>query len=265
MTQEEFSRTSVIADSTAMDSEMSSQVQEFYKLRLKYDPYSPTAEEDYRNLRNELDNFDIVGMLGRELRKTRIDEALTKQLVKCLRYLDQRMQEAAVESLIANFNVLHPIFPTVSIVIKRILPSLSPNVSTSVFKCIRKLLGEQSHILQVPSNLAFALRLLVDDPSDEADNALVQIYSNTDNLLIRRDAILCMARRRAEYWLGDVIRSAVATDLWLRRALISGSYILGDEGNHWRRRIKSELHKVDREFMKWVEAKNKTGLWKVPL
>ncbi len=153
-----------------------------------------------------------------------------------------------------------------STVVKAILPELSSNISTSVFSSVRKLLEEQSYILQVPSNLAFALRLLVDDPSDEADNALVEIYNSaTDNLLIRRDTILCMARRRAEYWLGDLIHGAVTTDLWLRRALICGSFILGDEGCHWRNKIKSELHKVDRDFMKWVEAKNKAGPWKVPL
>lgn len=265
MTQEEFSRTSVIADPETMDSEMGSQIQEFFKLRLKYDPYSPTADEDYQALRDELESFDIVGMLGRELRKTRIDEALTKQLIRSLRYLNHSTQADAVESLISNLNILHPIFPTVSTVVKAILPELSTNVSLSVFRCVRRLLEEQSYILQVPSNLAFAIRLLADDPSEEADNALIQIYNNvTDNQLIRRDIVLSMARRGAEYWLGDLMRSSVTTDLWHRRALICSSFILGDEGEHWRRKIKSELHQVDKEYMKWIEVKNKTGPWKVP-
>ena len=80
-----------------MEDEDHTQTQEFFKLRLKYDPYSPTADEDYNHLRDELEKFDIVGMLAREFRKSRIDEALTKQLVKSLRYLDERTQQVALE------------------------------------------------------------------------------------------------------------------------------------------------------------------------
>ena len=265
MTREEFSRTSVVAEASAMEDEDHTQTQEFFKLRLKYDPYSPTADEDYNHLRDELEKFDIVGMLAREFRKSRIDEALTKQLVKSLRYLDERTQQVALESLISNLGVLHPIFPTISIVVRALIPGSSSSTAAAVFGRIRALLYEQSHILQVPANLAFALRLLADDPSDEANAALAQIYNKTDNLLIRRDVILCMARRGVEYWLGDVIRGAAATDLWLRRALISGSFILGDEGKHWRNRINRELHTVDKEFMKWVESKNEIEAWKLPI
>ena len=265
MTQEEFSRTSVVAETSAMENETHAKAQEFFRLKLKYDPYSPTAEADYNKLRKELKSFDIVGMLAREFRKSRIDVALTKQLVKSLKYLDQKTQSAAVESLISNLDVLYPIFPTVSIVLRTLIPELSSNTATSVFDRIRALLHKQSHILQVPANLAFALRLLADDPSDETSSALSRIYNETENLLIRRDVILCMARRGVEYWLSDVVRSAMAADLWLRRALISGSFILGDEGRHWRKRIKRELHVVDIEFMKWVETKSENDSWKVPI
>ena len=248
-----------------MESEDHAQVQQFFKLRLKYDPYAPTAAEDYDKLRDELESFDVVGMLAREFRKSRVDEALTKQLVKSLRYLGQRTQEAATESIISNLDVLYPIFPTVSIVVRALIPDLSSNLAVCVCSRIRALLHQQSHILQVPANLAFALRLLVDDPSEETNTALAKAYSDTDSLLVRRDTILCMARRGVEYWLGDTIRSAATNDLWLRRALISGSFVLGDEGTHWRKRIKHEQHIVDKEFMEWVENKNQKESWKVPI
>jgi hypothetical protein len=78
-----------------------------------YDPYSPTADAQYDLLREELERFDISGMLARELRKSRIDEALTRQLTKAIRFLPAEIRDGAVLSLIRNLKILYPIFPTV--------------------------------------------------------------------------------------------------------------------------------------------------------
>jgi len=59
----------------------------FLKLRLFYDPYSPTANEDYEELAKELNKFDIIGMLGKEISKSRINQALTRRLINAVKYL----------------------------------------------------------------------------------------------------------------------------------------------------------------------------------
>ena len=265
MTREQFAKESVMAEDSVMESQIHSQTQKFFKLRLKYDPYSPTAEEDYKKLRKELARFDVVDMLAREFRKSRIDKALTKQLIKSLRYLDTRAQSAAIESLISNLNILYPIFPTVSVVIRELIPNLSSDLSACVFNRVRALLHEESHILQVSANLAFSLRLLVDDPSVQTDQILDRVYRNADSVLVRRDVILCMARREARYWLADVLRGVGETDLWLRRALIVASFVLGDEGDHWRNRVRKRLHDVDLEFMGWIKGKDIEEYWRIPI
>ena len=43
-------------------------------LPIRYDPYSPTADEDYKNIKKELGQFDILDLLNEELRKTRIHQ-----------------------------------------------------------------------------------------------------------------------------------------------------------------------------------------------
>ena len=266
MTQDEFFKMSVVAESAALESESHRQTQKFFKIRLKYDPYSPTAEGDYEKLRKELEQFDILGMLARELKKARIDEALTKQIVKSLKYLDQETKAAAVESLVKSLDLLYPIFPTVTLVVRALIPELTENISELVFKRVHKLVHEKSHILQVPANLAFAQRLLAEDPSEAADTAIAKIYKESESWLVKRDSILCMARRNTEHLLGDIIRQpAATTDLWLRRALIPGSFVLGEEGHRWRHGIKNELHEVDMAFMNWVESKIKLGSWKAPI
>jgi len=88
------------------------------KLRLAYDPYSSTADDDYQALVDELRKFDILGMLAREFTKSRIDEMLVRQLVKSIRFLHREVRDQAVESLLENMEVLYPIFSTVTIVLK---------------------------------------------------------------------------------------------------------------------------------------------------
>ena len=54
-------------------------------LSLKYDPYSPTAEQDYENLKASVAGIDIVGILSNEVAKTAIDQTLTRQALNALR------------------------------------------------------------------------------------------------------------------------------------------------------------------------------------
>ena len=265
MTQDEFAKFSPAVEASNMESESHSQAQAFFKLRLKYDPYSPTAEDEYIKLKNDLEQFDIVGMLAREFRKSRIDEALTKQLVKSLKFLNAKTQSAAIESIVSNLELLYPIFPTVSIVLRSLISDSNSDLTSQIFTRIRSLLYEQSHILKVPTNLAFALRLLADDPSEETIQALVQIYSQSDSRLVRRDVILCMAKLGVEYWLADVIRSHAIPPNWFKRALIAGSFVLDEEGKHWRKRIQNQLHDVDKSFMDWINEKHNLNSWKIPI
>jgi hypothetical protein len=88
MSKEEFLSTSRFAEENEPDTEEEIQSRNLAKLRLKYDPYSPTADEDYELLKEELKKFDIVGLLAREMRKSRIDESITRRLVQSVKFLD---------------------------------------------------------------------------------------------------------------------------------------------------------------------------------
>ena len=62
-----------------------------------------------------------------------------------------------------------------------------------------------------------------------------------------------------------MLRRFSALTPWEKRALIPASYLLGDEGFHWRQGIKAELHPVDQRFMAWIGSKNSGRLWEIPL
>lgn len=267
MSGAEFARTSPFArgvvQGTSFDETMA---MEFLSIRLVYDPYSPTADAEYEELREQIRKFDITGMLARELKKSRIDESLTRQLVKAVRFLDPELRDATIRSIIANLSLLYPIFPTIAILFHRLLPEISDVVKSELFGTLRAMINSHSHILLVPANLSYAIRLLAYDNNEETDTVLIDVHQRPKmNTMIKRDVLLAMAMRRSDYWLSEQMKFYAEVSSWEKRSLSVASYVLGDEGRHWRERVKREFHDVDSQFMRWVGQKNNGRMWEIPL
>ena len=266
MTRTEFLRVSPLADPDTAESQEEAEGKRFLKIRLSYDPYSDTAEDDYDKLAEEIEKFDILSMLAREFRKTRIDEVLVKQLVKSIRFLSPGVRDRAVQSLLDNVEMLYPVFPTLAILLRRCMNDLSPATRPQIFSVMRGLFEKGSHITMIPANRLFAVRLLAYDDSDASDPILVAIYDEVPgDMLVRRDVILAMARRQRTYWLSDVMKRYSTLTPWEKRAVLVASYSLGDEGRHWRDDVRRELSAVDRELSPWIGQKNNGRIWELPL
>lgn len=266
MSQAEFLRSSPMAPPDAADSIEERESRRFLKLKLRYDPYSATADDDYERLAEGIAQFDITGMLTRELRKTRVDERLVRQLVKSLKYLSDSVRNDAALSLVRNLHVLYPVFPTVALVLKNTLSDLSSNTRNEVLRSFRDLIEHDSYIALVPTNLSYVVRMLSHDPSDEATDLLAKIYERDGvNVLVKRDVLLAMAKKRARFWLSPVAKRFVQLLPWERRALVAASFVLGDEGRHWRDNVKHQLNDVDKAFRDWAASRNNGRLWEIPL
>ncbi|QFZ82611.1 hypothetical protein GFK26_07485 [Variovorax paradoxus] len=268
MSRAEFLGTSEFSIETKNEeSQDEEQERAFRRLRVYYDPYSPTAESDYQQLRSELDNFDIVGMLGRELAKSRVDESLTRRLISALKHLAPAVQNDAVLSLLKSIDLLYPIFPSVMNLCRGLIDILTPQVKDELYKTLRNLITDNSYVTQVPTNLAFSLRTLASDNSEETEILLASAFKRSDSMMVRRDIILMMAQRRADHWVSNCRRSFSTLTIWERRALLVSSYTLGDEGEHWRKSIRRDLNEFDKLLLKWAgDAKAKKGdAWQVIL
>lgn len=267
MTSEEFLGTSDFTTEAKLESDNDENERSFRKLRVHYDPYSTTANADYEKLLAELNNFDIVGMLGRQLIKSRVDEGLTRRLIAALKHLSVNVQNDAVLSLSRNFDLLYPIFPSVMNLCRGLLDVLDEKVKSELYKSLRQLIQKNSYVTQVPTNLAFALRTLSTDRSEDTEILLANIFKQTDSIMLRRDIILMMAYRRADHWISNCRKSFSTMNQWERRALLISSYTLGDEGCHWRDAIKKDLNSFDKLVLKWTgESKAKKGDdWRVPI
>jgi hypothetical protein len=151
------------------------------------------------------------------------------------------------------------------ILLRQLFADMNPVPQSNVCTAIRQLLKVNSHITRVPTNLAYALQLLGHDSDPETERLLVDRYAHgPTDMMLKRDITLAMARRRASYWLSQQLRRYSELTPWEQRALLVASYVLGDEGRHWRQSIQAQLSAVNRAFLGWLGRKNSGRAWDIP-
>ena len=258
LTSTEFLETSTFSEINRPENKEEREKRNFIKIHLHYDPYSDTADEDYKALCEELNKFDIIGMLASEMQKTRVAEGLTKKLIKAIVHLKELVREKAVLSLLENFHILYPILPTVMILLINIINDISDETRGKIFFTIRGLLETKSYLFKIPVNLSFAIRVLSYDNSEETDTLLIKIFSETSLMMVKRDIILILAQHNADYWISDQLKRYNVVTPWEKRSLLIASYILEDEGREWRKRIKG-LADFDKLVVEWAGKQKELG------
>ena len=106
---------------------------------------------------------------------------------------------------------------------------------------------------------------MADDPSEESESTIGKLYQSVCMATIRRDIILIMAKRGADYWLSDVRRRFQSLTSWERRAVIVASFLLEDEGKYWRQEVSALLSPMDLLAQKWAGERKQSNTWSVPV
>ena len=246
--------------------EAQERAQQFMRFSIRFDPYSPTADEDYETLKREINRFDIIGMLGSELAKSQIHTAFSRRVLRAIRFLDDPVRDEAVVSIVNNHNLLFPIFSTVAMVVYDIIDEMGEESKTEVITCLRQLIEEKSHTFRVDMHLAYAIRVLSKQHTQENENLLQQLYEHRTSSMIRRDIILTMAHWRAWHWLSDLRNRFRELSDAEKRAFIIASYTLTEEGRHWRRHIRDELSPFEILVRDWASGRiQQDPDWRVPV
>lgn len=260
----EFATTSMFSDQAPTEAaEM--EAREFLGISLRFDPYSATAADDYEQLKKEVNSYDIPGMLSRELLKPRIHSTLVRKLVRAVEFLTPGSQVAIVRSLADKLSVLAPILPSVLTALRDLFRTgLTAETQDYVCEVLRNLVRSGSYLVRTDLVKSYVIRVLAQRNLPENEALLVELFRDNGSPLVRRDIILAMARWRAHYWLGDLKTRYQALHEWEKRAFLVSSFVLGDEGDHWRRYEKKRFSPYDELLLAWAEQKHKTG-WDLPL
>lgn len=239
--------------------------QALMSINVYFDPYSPTATEDYESLRTELSRYPVMEIIRAEIKKSRVDVKLSRRLISVTRYLEGSVLDEAIRTLIEADEILYPVYYNVLISAKDVFPRLSNETQKGITRHIRKMIDNSSRVMTVDLNLQYAIRLLSSNDEEQSRQLMYQIYRSDRNEAIKRDIILALARWGDWHWLSDVRNRFRSLSDLSRRAFISASYVLGDEGEHWRRSVKRELTDFEVLVKDWAEDKSALTNWRLPL
>lgn len=252
LTAEEYQETSR-AFMPADDTQDSTDEKRLLNISLRFDPYSPTAEEDYETLKAAVGEVDIIGILGREVAKTAIDPTVSKQAINAIKALSPPLQGGAIRTILdpKNLTVLSPVFVTILRLVRSVYATLPDEDKDFVDDTLIQLHDQESPLLSVELNLSYFIQVLGQRRNGPKEELLVSLFETHQKPLIRRLVLLILADWECHYWLSALKRQYSGFSVWEKRAFILASCVLGDEGDHWRRHAKRSWTPMDHLVRDW--------------
>jgi hypothetical protein len=240
---------------------------EFMRLHINYDPYSQNAEEEYLALKESLNRFDILSLLKDEIKKTKIHQAMGKQLLGAISHLDGEKLSLAFKTISSNMEAFYSIMPNLLQMATKTIEKLPEEHRNNFINYICQLIESNSYLLQSENNAAYAARLLSKSDSEESTQALDNLYTRRASTLIKTNCFYAMINKNQTHWLSDKKNSFRALSSPEKRAFIAASFFLGDEGRHWREKQKKQFSDLELLVSNWLGNKSSSIQkgWKLPL
>jgi hypothetical protein len=239
--------------------------QSLFSISLHFDPYSATADQDYESLKEEIDRFPILDLIKAELLKSRVNVTLARKLVGTLRFIEREQLNDAARTLIENEDLLYPIYFNVLAALKSAFDDIDMESQDHILSYVRELVESSSPVMAVDLNLHYAVRLLSCKRSEETVSLLSRLYDSLSSSAIRRDIILAMARWKEWIWLSDKRGNFRAMNPSERRAFIIASYVMKDEGDHWRKHTRKEFSAFEEIVRAWASSRFSIQSSDIPL
>lgn len=236
------------------------------RLSVRYDPYSPTADEDYEALKEAVGTIDIVGILAREIAKTNIDAQVTRQAIAAVRAMQPHLRSEAIATLLkpTNLETLAPVFGNVMKLLWSLYSELDDETKDLADQTMEGLFAEGSHLTQNELNLSFLLQVFGQRQSAKKESILIELFESSSSLLIRTKIILIMAKWRVTFWLSDILRRFGSLSKWERKAVIVAANYMNDEGEHWLKHMKFAFSSDETIIREWYKDRSSRTI-EVPL
>ena len=150
-----------------------------------------------------------------------------------------------------NLHTLSPVFPRLMTVLRGLYGDLDVETQELVDSVLVKLIEDDSHIILVDLNLAYVIQVLRRRYSQRTETLFNRLFRQRTSSLVRREIVLAWAGWRATHTLSDLKKHFQALSKWERRAFIVGSFILGDEGKHWRQHSSDSFSAFEEVVRMW--------------
>ena len=111
------------------------------------------------------------------------------------------------------------------------------------------------HLFMTPSHFAYALKILARSASARSES-VVSLASRHESPIVRTAAMTALIKRGVWMSLSDLKNNFSNMSPIERRLTIVASYVLGDEGSHWRGRIKRGADQFEKFTIQWMASRN---------
>lgn len=258
MSKEEFVNITKVKISGVSEDEGSTQKAKFLNLPIRYDPYSPNAKEDYDEIKESLKSFDLFSMLSEELKKSKVNQIYTKHILRALKYEDEVVISNSLFLIFDNINELYPIYNSIIQASILLWSKTNNNTKTHIFKKIENLHLQKSYIIQTDVNLAYTVKLISLIESDESLIILNEMIKYTDSALVKKMITQAMGKQNNFSWLSDQKNKYSTQNELQKRIFIICSYLLGDEGQHWREHNKKGFTEIQKLYFNWASKRKQS-------
>jgi hypothetical protein len=136
-------------------------------------------------------------------------------------------------TIITNIESFYPCINTVLITINGIFDSISESAKSAVVDALGLLLRSDSYILKTEASRSYAIRIISKSIDSTIEPLLSSLFDD-GGPIVRREVIYALTHRKQWMVISDLRHEFPRMSRGERRATIMASYILGDEGRHWR-------------------------------
>ena len=234
--------------------------QKLLNISIRFDPYSNTSQEDYESTKSAISEIDIIGILSKEINKTRVDQIVTKQAISAIKVLDTTKQLEAVQVLLDEKNLvtLTPVFTTILRAFRGIYDNLPKEGQQKIDDTLLNLFDNDHYLIRVNLNISYMIQLLSINKSQKKIRFFTRKFESSKDQFIKRQIIIAMSNWNCDYWLSDRKSDFNSSSVWERRAIIYSSYYLNDEGNHWRRNNKKSFTSQENLLKDWFSERKQS-------
>lgn len=238
----------------------SSDEQKLLNISIRFDPYSNTSDEDYESTKKAVSEIDIIGILSKEINKTRVDQIVTKQAINAIKVLDARKQLEAIKVLLDEKNLvtLTPVFTTILRAFRSVYDNLPKEGQQKIDDALLNLFDDDHYLIRVKLNISYMIQLLSINKSERKVKFFTQNFESSKDPFIRRQIIIAMSNWNCDYWLSERKNDFNNSSTWERRAIIYASYYLNDEGNHWRKNNKKHFTSQESLLKDWFAERKQS-------
>ena len=113
----------------------------------------------------------------------------------------------------------------------------------------------ESYLFSTNSYLSYAIRIISRSPDARADGVITKL-SNHEGSTVRAEVISALMRRGQWMVLSDLKNQFRTMSPLERRLMIMASYVLRDEGKHWRQSASKRISTRFENYIKdWIGAR----------